>query len=137
MALTKQRDAVAGAMRGSLLVTTRDSLASYILPEGEYAAIPASSMGVPPQERPATEPAAPEPAAIIREIIPEEVVQRRGESGALPLQLRDNINRSGCCPYPEERQGSSRASGWKLSESGRAFSDANSPPGRGGAADTS
>jgi ferric-dicitrate binding protein FerR (iron transport regulator) len=92
VALTKQRDTVAGAMRGSLLVTTPDSLANYILPEGEYAAIPASSMGVPPQERPATEPAAVEPAAIIREIIPEEVVQRRGESGALPLQLRDNIN---------------------------------------------
>ena len=92
VALTKRRDTVAGAIRGNLLVTTPDSLASYILPEGEYAAIPASSVGVPPQEKPSAESMPPEQAGTVRNAVPEEVLQRRGEAGALPLQVQENVN---------------------------------------------
>lgn len=89
--LSKQRDTVAGAMQGNLLVMTADSLGRYILPEGEYAAIPASSIGVPAQEKTGGEPNSEVPAGVVREAIPEEVVQRHG-AAEVPLKLRDSVN---------------------------------------------
>ncbi|MGO8791840.1 MAG: FecR domain-containing protein [Terriglobia bacterium] len=91
VALSKQRDAVVGAMQGSLLIMTTDSLGSYILPEGEYAAIPAASVGVPAQEKAVGETASAEAAGIVRSVTPE-VLHRRGQAVESPLKLNDCVS---------------------------------------------
>ncbi len=92
VALSKQRETMASAMKGNLLVRTPDSLGSYILPEGKYAAIPASSAGVPSQETAGGEPTSAGPTGIVRNAIPEEVLQRQGQGAEIPLKSRDVVN---------------------------------------------
>ena len=92
VALSKEQETVAGAMKGNLLVRTSDSLGSYILPEGKYAAIPVSSVGVPSQERAEGEPSSAGPTGVVRNAIGEGVLQRQGRGAEIPLQLSDAIN---------------------------------------------
>ncbi len=49
--LSKEQETIAAAVKGNLLINTHDSSGRYILHEGKYAAIPASSVGVPAQEK--------------------------------------------------------------------------------------
>jgi ferric-dicitrate binding protein FerR (iron transport regulator) len=93
VALSKQQATLAGAMKGNLLIRTPDSLGSYIVPEGKYAAIPASSFGVPAQEQAAGGPTAAGIAGTVTGAIPEEVLQRQGQGAEIPLNLNDGINK--------------------------------------------
>jgi hypothetical protein len=92
VALSKEQETFAGAMKGNLLVRTQDSIGSYILPEGKYAAIPASSVGVPSQEKVGGEPPAAGQAGTVTNAIPEEVLQRQGQGAEIPLKVTDSVN---------------------------------------------
>ncbi|MFZ0963018.1 MAG: FecR family protein [Terriglobia bacterium] len=92
VALGKQQETVAGALKGNLLVRTHDSLGSYILPEGKYAAIPAWSAAVPSQETAGGAPAPAGQAGTIMNAIPEEVLQRQGQGAEIALNLSDGVN---------------------------------------------
>jgi hypothetical protein len=92
VALSKQEETVASAMMGNLLVRTPGSLGSYILPEGKYAAIPATSDGVPSQEKAGGEQASAGQAGIVTNAIPAEVLQRQGQGAETPLKVGDGVN---------------------------------------------
>ena len=92
VALSKQQETVAAAMEGNLLVRTRDSIGSYILLEGKYAAISASSVGVPSQEKVGGEPTPAGQAGTVTNAIPEEVLQRQGHGAEIPLKVNDGID---------------------------------------------
>jgi ferric-dicitrate binding protein FerR (iron transport regulator) len=76
VALSNQQETFAGAVKGNLLVRTPASSGSYILPEGKYAAIPASSDGVPAREKAAGGP----PAG------------NGGTVTEIPLKVSDGVN---------------------------------------------
>jgi hypothetical protein len=105
--LSKEQETIAAAVKGNVLVNTHDSSGRYILPEGKYAAIPASSVGVPSQEKAGGEQAPAEQApaeqapaeqapagqaGTVTNAIPDEVVQRLGQGEEIPLKVGDGIN---------------------------------------------
>jgi ferric-dicitrate binding protein FerR (iron transport regulator) len=105
--LSKEQETIAAAVKGNLLINTHDSTGRYILPEGKYAAIPASAEGVPPQEeagggqmpagqapaeQPPTEQVPTGQAGTVTNAIPEEVVQRLGKGEETPLKVNDAID---------------------------------------------
>ena len=106
VALSKQQETVAGAMKGNLLVRTPDSLGSYILPEGKYAAIPASAVGVPSQEAAGGEPTSAGQAGTVMKAISEEVLQRQGRGAGIPLKVGDVRRPERCRPHFEDRPSS-------------------------------
>jgi len=93
VALSKEQETVVGAMKGDLLVRTPDSTGSYILTEGEYAAIPASSADVPMEEKAGGEPASAGQVGTVRSAFPEEVIQREGQGAEIPLKVKDAVYR--------------------------------------------
>jgi ferric-dicitrate binding protein FerR (iron transport regulator) len=92
VALSKQEETVASAMTGNLLVRTPGSHGSYILPEGKYAAIPATSDGVPAQEKAGGEQATAGQVGTVTNEIPAEVLQRQGQGAEIPLKVGDGVN---------------------------------------------
>jgi hypothetical protein len=90
--LSKQQETVAAAMMGNLLIRTPDSLGSYLLPEGKYAAIPAATDGVPAQEKTGGVPVSAGQAGTVANEIPQEVLQRQGQGAEIPLKVSDGIN---------------------------------------------
>jgi hypothetical protein len=98
VALSSEQETFAGAMKGNLLIRTPDLLGSYILPEGEYATIPASSVDVPLQEKPEAKPTSVgEAGTVARQagtvIVagPAQVVQRQGQGAEIPLRVSDSV----------------------------------------------
>jgi hypothetical protein len=92
VALSKEQETFAGAMKGNLLVRTPDLTGGYILPEGEYAAIPASSAGVPSQEKAGGQPSSAGQAGTVTIAGLEEVIQRQGQGAGIPLKVTDGVN---------------------------------------------
>jgi len=93
VALSKQQEAVASAMKGNLLVRTPDSLGNYILPEGKYAAFPASSDGFPSQEKAGGGATSAGQAGTVPRRQPPTALLR-----ALPTQLQSQINQTNVKP---------------------------------------
>ena len=91
VALSKERETFAGAMQGNLLVKSPDSTCSYVLPEGEYAAIPASSIDVPAQFNPGGAPTSPGQVGTVMIAGPEQVIQRHGQSSEVMLNVTDGV----------------------------------------------
>ena len=91
VALSKQQETVAAALKGDLLVKTPDSRGGYILPEGKYAAIPSSSVALPAQGKPVGGPNPAGRVGTVANAIPEAVV-RQGTGTEVPLKPGDAIN---------------------------------------------
>jgi hypothetical protein len=91
VALSKEQETFAGAMKGNLLVQSPDSTCSYVLPEGEYAAIPASSVDVPAEAIPGGAPTSPGQAGTVMVAGAQQVIQHHGQSGEVPLKVPDNV----------------------------------------------
>jgi len=92
VALSKQQETLAAAMKGDLLVRANNSGSGYLLREGKYAVIPASSVGVPSQEKAGGEPTSAGQVGTVTNLIPEEVLQRRGRGEEIPLKVNDGVN---------------------------------------------
>jgi hypothetical protein len=90
--LSKDQETVAAAMEGNLQVKSRNAGGSYVLPQGKYVAIPASSEGVPGQAPPAGGRAALPSVGVVRVAIPHDVVKRQGQSQEAPLRVEDVLN---------------------------------------------
>jgi ferric-dicitrate binding protein FerR (iron transport regulator) len=91
VALSKQQETVAAAFKGDLLVRTPDAQGSYILPEGKYAAIPASSEGVPAQAKAGGAPASADQAGTIITVIPQ-ALEQQGKGAEVALKAGAGIN---------------------------------------------
>jgi len=91
VALSKEAETFAGAMKGDLLVKKPDSVGSYILREGEYAAIPASSVDVPLQGKAESQPVSAGQAGTVTAAVPQEVIQRQGQGAEIPLKVTDSV----------------------------------------------
>jgi ferric-dicitrate binding protein FerR (iron transport regulator) len=90
--LSKEQETIAAAVKGNLLIDTHDSTGRYILPEGKYAAIPASAEGVPPQEEAGGGQVPAGHAGTVTNAIPDETVQRQGKGEWTPLNVKDAID---------------------------------------------
>ncbi len=90
--LSKEQETIAAAVKGNLLINAHGSTGRYILPEGKYAAIPASAEGVPPQEEVGGGQVPAGQAGTVTNAIPEEVVQRLGKGEETPLKINDAID---------------------------------------------
>jgi len=90
--LSKEQEILAAAVKGNLLINPQASTGRYILPEGKYAAIPASAEGVPAQEEVGGGQAAAGQAGTVTKVISEGAVQRLGKGEETPLNANDAIN---------------------------------------------
>ena len=90
--LSKEQEIV-GAMKGNILVKARDANGSYILHQGNYAAISASAVGVPGQAAEASAQADAQRVGTVSDVIPDGVVQRKGQGPATALKTNDGIYR--------------------------------------------
>jgi ferric-dicitrate binding protein FerR (iron transport regulator) len=90
--LSKEQETIAAAVKGNLLIDAHGSTGRYILPEGKYAAIPASAEGVPPQEEAGGGQMPAGQAGTVTNAIPEEAVQRLGKGEWAPLKVSDAID---------------------------------------------
>jgi len=87
VALQKQTQTVAEAMTGDVLVRSPDSLASFILPAGKYAAISANAGQLPA----AQDSSSPDPTAgIVTNTSPSGLLERGGAEGE--LKMGDVVN---------------------------------------------
>jgi hypothetical protein len=93
--LSREQAAVAAAMEGDVVIEARDAGGSYILREGTYAAIPPWAAGVPGQATEAVGQADPQGVGMVTDIIPDGVVQRKGQGAETVLKVNDRI-------YPED-----------------------------------
>ena len=91
VALSKEQEIVAGAIKGNLLVSTPDSTETYILPEGEYAAIPVSSADVPLEEKGGGAPTSAGQVGTVTGAEPEEFIQRQGRGAEIPLKVKAGV----------------------------------------------
>jgi hypothetical protein len=92
VALSKQEVTLAGALKGNLMIRTPDSPGSYIVPEGKYAAIPASSGAVPAQENAGGGATSAGQAGTVTNTVPEAGLQRQGQGAEIPLNLNDGVS---------------------------------------------
>jgi hypothetical protein len=90
--LSKEQATVAAAMNGRVIVKSGKTNASYVLSEGNYAAISASAVGVPGQSAAAGSPPGTQHAGTIVNVIPVDVVQRQGQGAETTLNLNDGID---------------------------------------------
>ena len=89
---SKEQATVAAAMMGNVTVKSGKASASYVLMEGKYAAIPASAVGVSGQSATAdAHPEAPH-AGKVRNVVPDDVVQRQGQEAEAVLKSNDVID---------------------------------------------
>jgi hypothetical protein len=91
VALSKEQETVVGAMQGDLLIRTPELVESYLLPEGKYAAIPASSVDVPMQVKGGGRPASAGQVGIVTAAGTEEVIQRQGRGAEIPLKVTESV----------------------------------------------
>ncbi|MGA2608981.1 MAG: FecR domain-containing protein [Terriglobia bacterium] len=91
VALSKEQETFAGAMKGNLLVRTPDSSGSYILAEGKYAAIPASSVGLPSQEKVGGAPTSDGRDGTVTIAGSGDVIQHQGQGEEIPLKVGDGV----------------------------------------------
>ena len=90
---SKEQMIVAGAMKGNVLVKARDANGSYVLHQGNYAAISGSVAGVPGQATVAGGQLGGGHAGTVSDVIPDVVVQRQGQGAEIPLAVNDGIDR--------------------------------------------
>ena len=90
--LSKEQATVAAAMNGSVIVKSGKANASYVLREGNYAAISASAVGVPGQSVAAGARPEAQHAGTVRNVIPDGVVQRQGQGVETALKVDDGID---------------------------------------------
>jgi ferric-dicitrate binding protein FerR (iron transport regulator) len=83
---------VAGAIKGNILVKARNANGSYVLHQGNYAAISASAAEVPGQATQAVG-QADERVGTVSDVIPDGVVQRKGQGAETALKVNDGIYR--------------------------------------------
>jgi ferric-dicitrate binding protein FerR (iron transport regulator) len=87
--LSKEQATVAAAMNGAVIIKSGKANASYVLHEGNYAAISASAIAMPGQSAGAG-PEAPH-AGTARNVTPDVMVQRRGQRVETALKGDDGI----------------------------------------------
>lgn len=92
VAVLPDETTVVAARYGGVSITEISSGLRYVLPEGKYAAIPASSVGVPSQEKAGGERALAGQAGTVTNAIPDNVVQRQGQGAETALKVSDGIN---------------------------------------------
>jgi hypothetical protein len=90
--LSKEQAIVAGAIKGNILVKDRNANGSYVLHQGNYAAISASAAGVPGQATQAVG-QADQRVGTVSDVIPDGVVQRKGQGAEMALKANDGIYR--------------------------------------------
>ena len=81
----------AAALQGNLLIKTLDLIASYVLPEGKYAAIPVSVTAVSRQVEAGGQPVLAGQVGTVIRAIPEEVIRRQGHGREIPLKVNDIV----------------------------------------------
>jgi ferric-dicitrate binding protein FerR (iron transport regulator) len=86
--LSKEHGTVAAAMSGNVIIKSAKANTSYVLHEGYYAAISTSAEGAPGQSGAASA----LHAGTIRDVIPDGVVQRRGQGEETALKGDDGID---------------------------------------------
>jgi len=90
--LSKEQATVAAAMNGGVIIKSGKANASYVLPEGNYAAISASAVGVPGQSEAAGASPKTQHAGTVLTVVPDVVVQRQGEGVETALTRDDGID---------------------------------------------
>ncbi len=90
--LSNEQTTVAAALNGSVIVRSDTAKASYILPEGKYAAMPASAAGVPGQAAAASASPDARHAATVHQVAPGSFVQRQGQGAETALKGDDGID---------------------------------------------
>ncbi|MGA2986237.1 MAG: FecR family protein [Terriglobia bacterium] len=90
--LSQEQTTVAAAINGNVIVKSARVNASYVLPEGKYAAISASAVGVPGQSVAAGAPPEAPHAGTVRNAVPDDVVQRQGQGAETTLKGEDGID---------------------------------------------
>jgi ferric-dicitrate binding protein FerR (iron transport regulator) len=91
--LSKEQAIVAGALRGNILVKARNGDGSYVLHQGNYAAISASAAGVPGQATEAVGQAEAQRVGTVSDVILGGVVQHKGQGAGTALKVNDGIYR--------------------------------------------
>ena len=91
VALSKEQETVVGAMQGDLLIRTPELVESYLLPEGKYAAIPASSVDVPLQVKGGGGPTSAGRVGIVSGADAGGVIQRQGRGAEIPLKVTESV----------------------------------------------
>jgi hypothetical protein len=91
--LSKEQATVAGAVKGNILVKARNASGSYVLYQGNYAAISPWAAGVPGQATEAVGQAGAQRAGTVSDVIPDDVVQRKGQGAETALKVNDGIFR--------------------------------------------
>ena len=90
--LSKEQATVAAAMNGSVIIKSGKANASYVLHEGNYAAISASAIAVPGQSAAAgAGPKAPH-AGTVRNVTPDVMVHRQGQGVEAALKRDEGID---------------------------------------------
>jgi ferric-dicitrate binding protein FerR (iron transport regulator) len=91
--LSKEQAIVAGAMEGNILVKARNANGSYVLHQGNYAVISASATEVPGQATEAVGQADTQRVGTVSDVIPDGVVQHKGQGAETALKVNDGIYR--------------------------------------------
>ncbi len=86
-----ERSTLAGAIQGNLLIQARNGAGSYVLHEGNYAAISPSAVGVPGQAPQAPVRLGAQLTVTATNVIPDAVIQRGGQTMENPLKVNDQI----------------------------------------------
>jgi hypothetical protein len=89
--ISAEQSTIASALEGNLLIQARNATGSYVLPQGSYAAISASAVGVPGQAPQAAEQPGARRAGTASYVIPDDVVQRSGQGAETALKVNDGI----------------------------------------------
>jgi len=90
--LSKEQATVAAALNGNMIIKSGKAKASYVLHEGNYAAISASAEGVPGQSVAMGALSEPRHAGTVQTVIPDGVVQRRGQGAEATLKGDDGVD---------------------------------------------
>ena len=90
--LSREQATVAAAIKGSVIVKSGKANASYVLPEGNFAAISASAAGVPGQSVAVGSRPEPQHAGTVLAAIPIDRVQRQGQGAGTALNGNDAID---------------------------------------------
>jgi ferric-dicitrate binding protein FerR (iron transport regulator) len=85
--LSKEKTAIAAALKGNIIVKGNDTEGSYTLREGTYAAIPPWAAEVPDQSTAPAGQSDPERAGTVAGLIPDGTVQRRGQGPQVALKV--------------------------------------------------
>lgn len=89
--LSKERATIAGALEGNLLIKAKNASGSYVLHQGDLATISASATGIPDQAAEAAGQAGAQQAGTVNNLVPDGVVQRKGEGAETALKVNDGI----------------------------------------------